>query len=48
MTMSYPHNPLTYPQCGHRSVPLLSAEQRAALVARIERWQTMVEREGVR
>lgn len=39
-------------RCGrenwHRSVPLLSDTQRAALVARIGRWQAMVEREGMR
>lgn len=48
MNTSYPHNPLTYPHCGHRSVADLSAEQRAALVARIGRWQTMMEREVMR
>lgn len=48
MNTSYPHNTLTYRQCGHRHVAKLSGTQRAALMARIERWQTMVEREGVR
>lgn len=39
-------------RCGrdnwHHSVPLLSDTQRTALVARIGRWNAMMEREGVR